>query len=265
MMRANFIKGQLGRYLLTPALAMVIWLSNGCAHAQSTASAADTDAAAQETSARKPSARAKVGRVEMLHFDQMVTLPPGDPRRVSLPWLENGTLIQIQLDVPEESGSGTKQTIQVEVLRPQRAEAPNEKAARGTPMESVLRTEWRGPVADTPRTTTSPATSGARDETQARRRDVIRYRAVREGRYVVVLRENSKARQDAKVRLRVTIDRPIVPRLTIAPPKTLPDDTRFAVAVFSFGLLWTTLLLCGWPIIRAFRSEKRHSEQFWYE
>ncbi len=83
-----------------------------------------------------------------------------------------------------------------------------------------------------------------------------------EGEYVVTVRQAGPPRDTADISLQVEVrgdGGAIVPQA-----QTLSREKRIAVAVFSLGFLWTTLVICGVPLIRAFLSRRRPPSPPWY-
>jgi hypothetical protein len=168
-------------------------------------------------------------------FDHPVYLPPGDPRRVTLPDLQSGTVIIVEV-LPQVADAGAPvHSVGVEILR--RTRQTNQTAGVSLYESAHL--------------------------AKGRHEEPIRFPVKVDGNYLVAVRCDEDAESGASVRLRVQVDRQNS-RAAKATVYTLPDDTRVAVAVFSAGLLWTTLLLCGVPIIRAFRSRRRNATPPWF-
>lgn len=168
-------------------------------------------------------------------FNHSVTLPPRDPRRVTLRDLEPGTVILVEVLPASAEVPSAAAEMRVEILRRTRF---NSRDARVSAFESVHL--QRGVTSDP-----------------------IRYPVEEKGDYLVAIQWDGDSAPGTTIRLLVQVDQ-AVKRSPKPPVYTLPTDTRIAVAVFSAGLLWTTLLLCGVPIIRAFRSRRRNAAPPWF-
>lgn len=172
-------------------------------------------------------------RVMVTLFDQRVQLPSRDPRRVTLPAVHPGTVILVEALPSQDEAGLPPGALQIEILR--RETAADSPAASALESVYLFHGSPDGP---------------------------LRYRVTRAGQYLVAVRQAGTGAADAAIRLRVRMER--APSRPPRPaPRTLPEDTRIAVGVFSAGLLWTTLLLCGVPIIRAFRSRRRSGGPPW--
>lgn len=83
-----------------------------------------------------------------------------------------------------------------------------------------------------------------------------------EGEYVVSVQQAGHRRDTAYVSLQVEVRG--AGGVLVPQAQTLSRERRIAVAVFSLGFLWTTLMVCGVPLIRAFRSQRRPPSPPWY-
>lgn len=169
-------------------------------------------------------------------------IPAGDLRRLTLPRLRSGTLVNIEIQAADSTQSVDMHSLQLEILQGS-AGLPADDRPGGIPSlsrawDSVLL--YAGPW-DKP----------------------IRYRAVRDGVCVIVLRQRDRQGSTLALKIRVHLQGGAAASQPEAPYE-LSRETRTAVAVFSAGLLWTTLLLCGAPIMRAFRDRRRRPEPPWY-
>ncbi len=215
------------RVLLCALLAIAASNTGVPAHAQTV----QQQTGQQQTGQQQPGPAQ--GRFVFSVFDQQVELPPGDPRRVTVPEVGVGSLIVVDLlpaaDTPNPSD------IRLEILR--RTADENQRPGRSA-FESVYLQQGLAP-------------------------DPVRFPVKTSGRYIVAVRQGENGVPGAAIRFRVQVERPTSASPAKPQPRTLPEDTRIAVGVFSAGLLWTTLLLCGVPIIRAFRSRRRRLEHPW--
>lgn len=171
-------------------------------------------------------------------LEREVSLPSGDPRRITLPRMNAGTRIEVMVTPAGASETNDLRDVQVEILRDDApvSETKRRDGRSAVGFQSVLLST--GPWA-TP----------------------IRYEAPWDGHYLVVLRQSNPNGKSMGLH--------VITHLRTGPAKspevyTLPPGTRTAVAVFSAGLLWTTLLLCGAPILRAFRSRRNFEEPPWF-
>lgn len=164
-------------------------------------------------------------------------LPTGDPRRLRLPLLKAGTLLELSVRSVADASTTSLEWVEVELLRDDRLPRDH-RGGRSGPrtLQSVLRSggPWDSP---------------------------IEFRAPWDGNYVVVLRQSHPQAQVMKLEVEARLRRTSETR---AEPVVLSDSTRRAVAVFSGGLLWTMLWLCGVPLMRAFRSRNRRATPPWY-
>lgn len=169
----------------------------------------------------------EVPRVPMRQpvIQRVISLPPQDVRRVTLSNLAAGSVIHVRFD----SLTPTRPA-QVELLL-------REQNGSGTAYRSL---RLVGPT----------------------ERGQLRFPVPEAGTYLITVRQPANAKRPINLGLEITLELPS-PAATPA-PRTLPTGTRIAVAVFSFGFLWTTLLLCGAPIIRAFRRRRTPQPQIWY-
>jgi hypothetical protein len=159
-------------------------------------------------------------------LNTVVTVPSADLRRLSLPRLTAGSHLQVEF-----RAFSPELPVEMELLRRE----------RGGEGKAVFRHYGRVPL------------SAGGD---------FRYAIPESGDYVLALRQVERTGRSARVQLQVRIR---VPSQPAAPTVyTLSREKRIAVAIFSAGFLWTTLLVCGMPIIRAFRSRRRPSSPPWY-
>jgi hypothetical protein len=159
-------------------------------------------------------------------LNTVVSIPSGDLRRVSLPRLAAGASLQVEFRM-----FSPELPVEMELLRRE----------RGGEGKAVFRHYGRVPL----------TASGD-----------FRYAIPESGDYVLALRQVERTGRSARVQLQVRIrsaSQPVAPMV-----HTLSREKRIAVAIFSLGFLWTTLLVCGMPIIRAFRSRRRPSSPPWY-
>ena len=163
-------------------------------------------------------------RITVLH--SRVLIPPRELRRVNLAHLPKGAelLVEYGAEVPGRR-------IQLELLRRNGAGEGNDayRNIRRLPLDSE---------------------------------GTLRYSVESEGDYIVALRQAEGARAPLHVQLRVELSkRSPATRPSI---QTLSHEKRLAVAIFSLGFLWTTVVLCGVPILRAFRSRRKREVHPWY-
>lgn len=163
-------------------------------------------------------------RITVLH--SRVLIPPRELRRVSLAELPKGAelFVEYRAEVPGRQ-------IQLEVLRRDGVGEGNRayRNLRRLPLDS---------------------------------QGTLRYSVESEGDYMVALRQAEGAKSPLHVELRVELSQgAVAPRPQI---QTLSHEKRLAVAVFSLGFLWTTVVLCGVPILRAFRSRRKREVHPWY-
>lgn len=156
----------------------------------------------------------------------LVTIPSGDLRRVSLPRMGSGASLEVSYHALSPEAP-----VELELLR-------RERGGEGKP---VFRHHGRIPV-----------TADGR----------FQYSVPEAGDFLLVLRQTERTGKTARVHLQVRIQGASTTVATEV--RTLPRETRIAVAIFSVGFLWTTLLVCGVPVIRAFRSRKTPSSHLWY-
>ncbi len=174
-----------------------------------------------------------------IHYAEthQVDLPSGDPRRLRLPLLRAGTVLELSVRAGTETDADSLEWVQMELLRDDQLPQTGDS---GRPRRGVLQPVLR--IAGTGKTP-------------------VRFRVPWDGNYLVVLRQSHPKGQpvalEVDVRLRRTPETP-------TEPFVLSSSTRRAVAIFSGGLLWTTLWLCGVPIIRAFRSRSRRAAPPWF-
>ncbi|MCW5963149.1 MAG: hypothetical protein KIT83_03845 [Bryobacterales bacterium] len=171
-------------------------------------------------------------------LERTVNLPSGDPRRITLPRVNAGTRIEVMVTPADAAETTDLHNVQVEILRDDAhvTETKRRPSRSAASLQSVLLST--GPWA-TP----------------------IRYQAPWDGHYLVVLRQSNASRAAIPLHVQARLQ---AGRMNSPEVYTLPPETRTAVAVFSAGLLWTTLLLCGAPIIRAFRSRRNFEEPPWF-
>jgi hypothetical protein len=163
-------------------------------------------------------------RITVLH--SRVLIPPRELRRVSLAELPKGAelFVEYRAEVPGRQ-------IQLEVLRRDGVGEGNRafRNLRRLPLDS---------------------------------QGTLRYSVESEGDYIVALRQAEGAKSPLHVELRVELSQgAVAPRPQI---QTLSHEKRLAVAIFSLGFLWTTVVLCGVPILRAFRSRRKREVHPWY-
>ena len=178
-------------------------------------------------------------------FERTLDLPSGDLRRITLPRVKAGTMIVLEAETEQSGPSMDLRNLRIEILHDPSALADSALAAeadgrgkRRSQMRSMA--VYAGPW--------DPA---------------LRFRTPQDGRYVVVLRQQNAEGTPLPLSLRVRLlPSPVTAKVT--EPITLPQNTRSAVAIFSAGLLWTTLLLFGTPVIRAFRSRRRQEGPPWF-
>ncbi len=167
-----------------------------------------------------------------------VALPAGDPRRLRLPLVKAGTLVELDVQPAVGTDATRLHSVELELLRDDRTPESQHSARgmRSTALQPVLRSTgpWQSP---------------------------LQYRAPWDGQYLVVLRQTNGQRRTINLVVSAKLYRA---SNSPSEPYMLNTATRVAVAVFSGGLLWTTLLLCGLPIIRAFRLRRRLPEPPWY-
>jgi hypothetical protein len=166
-----------------------------------------------------------------------VEIPPNDLRRVRLPRLRAGDSVMVEFHTVPATPTGASPArdadgpFEVEILR-------REESRRGKVSYRQLH-----PVL--------LATQGD-----------LHYRIPDDGDYVVALRRAGNATRPAQIALRVQVGQ--ATEAALPKVKTLSRERRIAVAVFSLGFLWTTLMICGVPLIRAFRSRRRQTLPSWY-
>lgn len=188
----------------------------------------------------QPLRRAQGNAQAKPHFalERAVDLPSGDPRRITLPLMKAGAWLEVHVEPAAGTKSSMLRHVQVEILRDDSAllDGRRKRTQSLADLQSVALSTgpWEQPV---------------------------RYRAPWDGRYVVVLRQTNPSRETIPLEVRTNLYRQQTAKPSVY---TLPAGTRTAVAVFSGGLLWTVLLLCGTPIIRAFRSRRTTPEPPWY-
>lgn len=175
-------------------------------------------------------------------IERAVQLPSGDPRRISLPHLEADTEIQVRVEAIPGQQQPLPEHLRVEILRydPAAPERPSQSEGDGLRLIPLAKNPLPEP---------------------------FHFQVPRDGHYMVVLHQRNAQRATADLLVQVRLRRPersVQSRREAPAPYTLPPSARIAVAVFSAGLLWTTLLLCGAPIVRAFRSRRTPEEPPWF-
>ncbi|MDZ7637047.1 MAG: hypothetical protein U5J83_02135 [Bryobacterales bacterium] len=159
-----------------------------------------------------------------------VDIPPNDLRRVRLPRLSEGAIVLVEFR-PAAAADGPRVPVEIEILR--RDELGKGKVGYRSMRPSLLAMQGE-----------------------------LNYRVPEDGDYVVALRQAGRASRPARVTLHVQLRQPAAP--PPPPVKTLSREKRIAVTVFSLGFLWTTLAICGVPLIRAFRSRRRRPSPPWF-
>jgi hypothetical protein len=159
-------------------------------------------------------------------LNAVVSVPSADLRRLSLPRLTAGSHLQVEF-----RAFSPELPVEMELLRRE----------RGGEGRAVFRHYGRVPL----------TASGD-----------FRFAIPESGDYVLALRQVERTGRAARVQLHVRVGE--ARRAAAATVHTLSREKRIAVAIFSVGFLWTTLLVCGMPIIRAFRSRRRPSSPPWY-
>ncbi|MCC6263283.1 MAG: hypothetical protein IT169_06880 [Bryobacterales bacterium] len=167
-----------------------------------------------------------------------VTIPANDLRRVRLPRVRAGAILTVQFQVEpgpaaagEAPGVPRTDALEVEILR---REMGNWRRSHLRPVQPSL-----------------VATQGE-----------LRFRIEDEREYLVVVRQAGDAKSPVQAAFQIELRGPagtLVPSV-----RTLSKEKRTAVTVFSLGFLWTALMVCGVPIIRAFRSRRTPPLPPWY-
>lgn len=181
-----------------------------------------------------------------------VEVPPNDLRRIRLPRARMGASVLVALD----AGAGDSTS-----LHGSEPEGPAAGGAGGAPDGSaanpfeveILRREvtWWGKVRFRQMQAAVIATKGDLD-----------FQIPDDSEYQVALRQVGDSKRPARIALQVELRGA---GETLAPKvRTLSRERRIAVAVFSLGFLWTTLVICGVPLIRAFRSRRTPPSPPWY-
>lgn len=176
----------------------------------------------------QPAVRAQAPRhTETLSvINTVVSIPTGDLRRVSLPRLRAGASLQVEFH-----SLSPALPVEMELLRREGGEEGKTVFRHYGRISLTARGDFRYPIAES-------------------------------GDYLLALRQTERSGRTARVQLRVHVRT----RAQSKAPAvyTLSHEKRIAVTIFSVGFLWTTLLVCGVPIVRAFRSRKRPSSPPWY-
>lgn len=181
-----------------------------------------------------------------------VEVPPNDLRRIRLPRAQKGASVLVTLraetgDSTARDGSGANGPAAGGTGGPRDGSAAN-------PFEvEILRREatWWGKVGFRQMQTALIATEGNLD-----------FQIPDDSEYQVALRQVGDAKRPARIALQVELrgtGEALAPKV-----RTLSRERRIAVAVFSLGFLWTTLVICGVPLIRAFRSRRTPPSPPWY-
>ncbi len=194
--------------------------------------------------------------------DETVDVPPDDFRRVRLPRVRAGAVLWVKFrTAPEAAQASRSSGADVPAAKDgtggqaasDRTGRENSDGESGGIQVEILRRNDAKPGKVSYRQM-QPALIGEQGELQFQIPD--------EGEYVVAVRQAGAPRDTAHVSLHVEVRG----RGGVLAPKaqTLSRERRIAVAVFSLGFLWTALMVCGVPIIRAFRSRRTPPSPPWY-
>ncbi len=196
---------------------------------------------------RGQGAPAKGAAEAVVLLKSTVKIPPNDLRRVRLPRVKAGAILTVQFQVAPGGAAGQMGDGQAGA-----GGAPETGEDHALEVE-ILRRElgsW-GKIQLLPM---QPALIATRGELQFRIPD--------EREYLVAMRLGGEAKRPVEAAFHIELrgaEGTLVPTV-----QTLSKEKRTAVTVFSLGFLWTALMVCGVPIIRAFRSRRTPPSPPWY-
>ena len=185
--------------------------------------------------------------------DETVDVPPDDFRRLRLPRVRAGAVLWVKFrTVPEAAQASRSSDADVPTASAGGDREAGENGIGGFQVEILRRNDAK--LGKVSYRQMRPALIAEQGELQIQIPD--------EGEYVVTVRQAGTSLNSAHASLQVEVrgaGGALAPKA-----QTLSRERRIAVAVFSLGFLWTTLMVCGVPIIRAFRSRRTPPSPPWY-